>query len=41
MRLAVRVLLSALDPEDIERAFRWLDGTVALWAWIAEGLTLH
>lgn len=25
MRLAVRVLLSAFDPEDTERAFRWLD----------------
>ncbi|SES12467.1 hypothetical protein SAMN04487983_103215 [Streptomyces sp. yr375] len=25
MRLAVRVLLSALDPEDVERTFRWLD----------------
>lgn len=25
MRLAVRVLLSAFDAEDTERAFRWLD----------------
>ncbi|MGW0825856.1 hypothetical protein [Streptomyces sp. NPDC002845] len=25
MRLAVRVLLSAFDPEDTERALRWLD----------------
>ncbi|MDX3456914.1 hypothetical protein PV396_34040 [Streptomyces sp. ME02-8801-2C] len=25
MRIAVRVLLSAFDPEDAERAFRWLD----------------
>ncbi|MFJ5308156.1 hypothetical protein [Streptomyces sp. NPDC088350] len=25
MHLAVRLLVSAFDPEDIERAFRWLD----------------